>query len=92
MVLTVTASEFTGMKKSLSTYVRDRLSSPASKFEGSNRQLRSRILKLLLKSGPSTAAAVSKSLGAHKASVETNLGNMIAEGLITRTGRRYTVA
>jgi len=63
-----------------------------SKFEGSNRQLRSRILKYLLQSGPSTPASVARRLGAASDAVAGNLKKMATEGLVARDGRRFTVA
>jgi A/G-specific adenine glycosylase len=85
----------------LGVFVKSRYGNPAkrsahhvrqSKFEGSNRQLRSKILKLLLTLGPSTAASVTKHLAAPADAVVENLKRMCSEGLLCRSGKRYTVA
>jgi A/G-specific adenine glycosylase len=62
-----------------------------SRFEGSNRQLRGRILKLLTASDGLTKSAIAKSLNANAAHVEMNLTALEDEGFIKRVGRRYQI-
>lgn len=59
-----------------------------SKFKGSNRELRSKILKIILKS-PSTKAAIIKELGANPQLVEKNLLTLCTEGLISKKKTRF---
>jgi A/G-specific adenine glycosylase len=63
-----------------------------SRFEGSNRQLRGRILKLLTVSDGLTKAAIAKSLNADPAKIEMNLADLEHEGFVKYVGRRYRIA
>jgi A/G-specific adenine glycosylase len=62
-----------------------------SRFEGSNRQLRGRVLKLLTVSDGLTKAAIAKTLNAEPAKIEMNLAGLEHEGFIKRVGRRYQI-
>lgn len=62
-----------------------------SRFEGSNRQLRGRILKLLTVSDGLTKAAIAKALNAEPAKIEMNCGDLEEEGFIKLIGRRYQI-
>jgi A/G-specific adenine glycosylase len=62
-----------------------------SRFEGSNRQLRSRLLRAVMANPGSTAAALAGLLGAVQVDVERNLADMEREGFLCRTGGRYLV-
>jgi A/G-specific adenine glycosylase len=62
-----------------------------SRFEGSNRQLRGRILKLLTASESLTKVAIAKVLNAEIATIEVNLADLEREGFINRVGRRYQI-
>lgn len=61
-------------------------------FEGSNRQLRSRILTFLLDSRASTADEIAVALKAQPEGVARNLEAMTREGFVAARGTRYTVA
>jgi A/G-specific adenine glycosylase len=63
-----------------------------SRFEGSNRQLRGRILKLLTASDGLTKAAIIKALDAEPATIEMNLADLEQEGFIKHIGRRYGIS
>lgn len=60
-----------------------------SRFEGSNRQLRGKIIKLLTASEGLTKAAIAKTLNGDSAKIEIILANLEHEGFIKHTGRRY---
>jgi A/G-specific adenine glycosylase len=62
-----------------------------SRFEGSNRQLRGRILKLLTASDGLTKAVIAKTVDAEPAKIEQNLADLEREGFINRVGRRYQI-
>ena len=57
-----------------------------SRFEGSNRQLRGRILKLLTASDGLTKAAIAKALNTEPAKIELNLADLEQEGFIKHVG------
>lgn len=59
-------------------------------FEGSDRQVRGRILKLLLEEPGLTGAAIEKRLE-DEGRVKDILARLLAEGLVTRKGKRYYV-
>jgi A/G-specific adenine glycosylase len=64
-----------------------------SAFKGSNRQLRGKMLKLLLASPKGlTAASIAKTLEADEAAIRANLMRFAAEELIKRSGRCYCIA
>jgi len=64
---------------------------PQSKFEGSNRQLRSRLLRAVLESPGVSAGHLAETLAAEQGAVERNLAAMEHEGFLCRTGERYQV-
>lgn len=61
-----------------------------SPFKGSNRELRSHILKTVLKK-PQTRGAITKTLAHSSEQIDANLKAMIHEGLLSKSGSRYTV-
>ena len=62
-----------------------------SRFEGSNRQLRSRLLRAVMAGPGFTASELAGQLGAEQGDVERNLADMEREGFLCRTGSRYLV-
>jgi A/G-specific adenine glycosylase len=62
-----------------------------SRFEGSNRQLRGRILKLLTASDGLTKAAMVKALNVEVATIEIILAALEQEGFIRHVGRRCQI-
>ena len=64
---------------------------PPSRFEGSNRQIRGRVLALLLK-GPCDTAEIVRSTGFPKDRVEAVLGQLAGEALVKRIVRGYSIA
>lgn len=62
-----------------------------SPFEGSNRQVRSRILRYLLTEGPRSPRLIVGDLGLDASQTEKNLERMTEEGLIRRAKTRYCV-
>jgi A/G-specific adenine glycosylase len=62
-----------------------------SPFEGSNRQLRSRLLRALIAGHGGSAAELAGQLGAEPGEVERNLADMEREGFLRQTGNRYMV-
>ena len=64
-----------------------------SRFEGSNRQLRSRMLREIIKCPAGmTADYLQTHLKAEAAAIEQNLGSMVREGLLVEAGAVYRVA
>jgi A/G-specific adenine glycosylase len=63
-----------------------------SRFEGSNRQLRSRLLRVVMSGEVRSASELAGLLGAEIASVENNLVAMEREGFLKRTGSGYMVS
>jgi A/G-specific adenine glycosylase len=62
-----------------------------SRFEGSNRQLRSRLLRAVMTNPGSTAAELAGVLGTEQGAAERNLADMEREGFLCQTGSRYLV-
>jgi len=62
-----------------------------SRFEGSNRQLRSRLLRSLMAGAGISAAELADRLGAERGGVERNLADMEREGLLCQINSRYMV-
>lgn len=62
-----------------------------SRFEGSNRQLRSRLLRAVMAGPGASALELAGQLGAEQAVVERNLADMEREGFLCRTGSHYLV-
>lgn len=62
-----------------------------SRFEGSNRQLRSRILKTVMESPGLSAGELSDRFGAEQEDAERNLADMVEEGFLCQTDGRYAV-
>lgn len=62
-----------------------------SKFEGSNRQLRGKILRTFLDKKIITLPTLAKLLGAEKEKVAQNLEQLIREGFIEKSGSSYTL-
>jgi A/G-specific adenine glycosylase len=60
-------------------------------FPGSNRELRSRILKALLAGAPLTGEEVVTTLDADAAKVKSNLAQMEKEGFIEKQGGRFII-
>ena len=68
-----------------SAYVRQ------SKFEGSNRQLRGAVLRMVLKARSMTVQALQKKLGGDQSKISIILDALAREGLITRNKNRITI-
>jgi A/G-specific adenine glycosylase len=62
-----------------------------SRFEGSNRQLRSRLLRTVIASPGISAMELTGLLGAEQRDVERNLADMEREGFLYQTENRYVV-
>jgi A/G-specific adenine glycosylase len=62
-----------------------------SPFENSNRQVRGRILKVILNETPLTVVGIAEATGIERERVERNLGDLEKEGFIIKKGRRYSV-
>jgi A/G-specific adenine glycosylase len=62
-----------------------------SRFEGSNRQLRSRILRSVMVYPEISAAELADQLGAEKGAVEKNLADMEREGFLYQAESRYLI-
>jgi A/G-specific adenine glycosylase len=62
-----------------------------SRFEGSNRQLRSRLLRAVISNTGITAAELTAQLGAEQEDVERNLAGMEREGFLFQENNRYRV-
>jgi A/G-specific adenine glycosylase len=60
-------------------------------FENSNRQVRGKILKLLVTEVTLTAAQIVKKTGMDAERVKENLGKMEKEGFITKSGRTFSI-
>lgn len=61
-----------------------------SKFEGSNRQLRSQILKLILDK-PRTELQILKLTGGESEIISKNIADLLQEGMIRKSGKTYSV-
>jgi A/G-specific adenine glycosylase len=64
---------------------------PQSRFEGSNRQLRSRLLRAVMGGSGISAAELASQLDAEKMNVERNLEDMVREGFLCRAEDRYQI-
>jgi A/G-specific adenine glycosylase len=62
-----------------------------SAFKGSNRELRGKILKVLL-TNPQTPISLAKTLGTSQEKVTSILTQLTRDGLIQKSGRRFRVA
>jgi A/G-specific adenine glycosylase len=62
-----------------------------SPFENSNRQVRGRILKVLVKGPPLTAASIVKGTGMDAERVRKNLEQLAREGFIVKKKDRYLI-
>jgi A/G-specific adenine glycosylase len=62
-----------------------------SPFENSNRQVRGRIVKVLVAGAPLNAAQIVKQTGMDKERVKQNLVRLCKEGFIKKQGRAYTL-
>lgn len=62
-----------------------------SRFEGSNRQLRSRLLKEVISGQGCSVVQLAQKLGAEPADVERNLADMAREGFIYESGGDYRI-
>lgn len=62
-----------------------------SPFKGSNRELRSRMLRAIMDQAALTAKALVALLGAEQEPIEMNLAALEREGFIKRQGRSYTI-
>jgi len=60
-------------------------------FENSNRQLRGRILKMLLNEAPLTETGIVKATGMERTRVKKNLDDLENEGFIKKRARYYSV-
>ena len=60
-------------------------------FENSNRQVRGKILKLLVADAPLTVAQIVKKVDMDAERVKDNLGKMEKEGFITKSGRTFSI-
>jgi A/G-specific adenine glycosylase len=70
---------------------RSRHHSPQSRFEGSNRQLRSRLLRAVIASPGISAAELADQFEAEQREVERNLADMEQEGFLCQVDGRYRV-
>ncbi len=62
-----------------------------SRFEGSNRQLRSRLLRAVIANPGLSAGELAKQTGAGLQDVNRNLADMVQEGFLTQTSGSYVV-
>ena len=62
-----------------------------SRFEGSNRQLRSRLLRAVIADPGTSAGELADQLEAEQRDVERNLADMVREGFLYQVNRRYMV-
>jgi A/G-specific adenine glycosylase len=62
-----------------------------SRFEGSNRQRRSRLLRAVIAAAGCTAAELADQLGIAHGDAERNLADMEREGFLCQTGGRFRV-
>lgn len=63
-----------------------------SRFEGSNRELRSKVLSYVLDNGPSTERLIRVKLNMNARSVKRNLASMVREGFFSVSDGRYEIA
>ena len=62
-----------------------------SPFENSNRQVRGRILKILVKEAPLTQARIVKKTGMDPERIKKNLVQLVEEGFIKKKGRSFAL-
>jgi len=62
-----------------------------SRFEGSDRQIRGAVLRLLLGSNEMTARAMQKQLDVETERFERILGGMVQDGFIQKTGGKFII-
>ena len=62
-----------------------------SRFEGSDRQIRGALLRLLLEVGGMTAAAIGLKLAVNGDRLQRILDGMLQEGFVVKRGRRYLI-
>ena len=62
-----------------------------SPFENSNRQVRGRVLKILVAGAPLTSAQIVKRSGMDQERVQKNLVQLTAEGFIKKKGKTYLI-
>ena len=62
-----------------------------SPFENSNRQVRGRIVKVLVANAPLSVARIVKQTGMDAERVKENLTQLVKEGFIKKNGRNYSV-
>jgi A/G-specific adenine glycosylase len=62
-----------------------------SPFENSNRQVRGRILKVLVAASPLSAVQIMKKTGMDPERVKKNLAQLVEEGFIKKKGRTYSI-
>jgi A/G-specific adenine glycosylase len=65
---------------------------PQSRFEGSNRQLRSRLLRAVIATPGISGCELAKQLGAEIENVDRNLAAMVREGFLSQIHSRYKVS
>lgn len=63
-----------------------------SRFEGSDRQVRGAVLRLLLESGGMTVRALQKQLGVKAERLNPILEGMLREGFLKKQGQKYCIA
>lgn len=59
-------------------------------FEGSVRQLRGRVLAAILEHGPSTETRIASAFGGRDERLGKVMAQLVSEGFLLRTGRRYS--
>jgi A/G-specific adenine glycosylase len=62
-----------------------------SRFEGSDRQIRGKIIRLLTQKGPQTASSIYREIQADKARAEQIIAGLTREGMIRRKGNRISL-
>jgi A/G-specific adenine glycosylase len=62
-----------------------------SPFEGSNRQIRGTILRVLMKETPLSKSEIAKRIGRSVQDVHDNLMQLQKEGFIKKTGRKFSI-
>jgi len=62
-----------------------------SRFEGSDRQIRGAVIRLLTRDGPQPAAALYKKIGAEKVRADKIIAGLVREGMVREKGRRITL-
>lgn len=62
-----------------------------SRFQGSDRQIRGHIIRLLTQKGPLSAAAAHKEIGTEKERADKIIAGLVREGLVRRNGNRIVL-